>query len=195
MCRALLVLALGTALFAAPARADDKKPEKPAKPQPSEPAKPIIIQIDASKLPPDVLKQLLQLAEKPGAKPGVKPGAEPAKPGEKPAVKPGVKPGQGEPTKPGTKPTQGEVVKPGAKAISLADAVAIAEKTAQGSAVKAERRSEGGSVQFRVEVEHAKGGRSQVAVDATGRVTGIEAKDGGNGEKDGGKGKKKKQDD
>ncbi len=143
MCRVLFVVALGVGFVGTPtARAEDKKPEKPTKSQPAaEPAKTIIIQIDASKLPPDVLKQLLQLTEKPddkpkptvttkpvqpndkpkpGAtepgKPGTKPGAEPGKPGVKPGTepgKPGVKPGT-EPGKPGVKPGT-EPGKPGVK--------------------------------------------------------------------------------
>ena len=215
-CRVLFVLALGVGFVGVPtARADDKNPEKP---QPAaEPAKTIVIQIDASKLPPDVLKQLLQLAEKPkqiaepvkpgvkpGAepvKPGVKPGAEPVKPGVKPAVepvKPGVKPGAepvkpgvkpaGEPVKPGVKPGA-EPVKPGTKVISLGDAIAIAEKTAQGTAVKAERKTEDGAIDFKVEVQGAKGGKTNLTIDASGKVTGTENKE---GEK--GKGKKKKND-
>ena len=226
-CRVLFVLALGVGFVGVPtARADDKNPEKP---QPAaEPAKTIVIQIDASKLPPDVLKQLLQLAEKPkqiaepvkpgvkpgaepvkpgvkpGAepvKPGVKPGAEPVKPGVKPAVepvKPGVKPGA-EPVKPGVKPAVepvkpgvkpgAEPVKPGTKVISLGDAIAIAEKTAQGTAVKAERKTEDGAIDFKVEVQGAKGGKTNLTIDASGKVTGTENKE---GEK--GKGKKKKND-
>ena len=204
-CRVLFVLALGVGFVGVPtARADDKNPEKP---QPAaEPAKTIVIQIDASKLPPDVLKQLLQLAEKPKqiaepVKPGVKPGAEPVKPGVKPGaepVKPGVKPGA-EPVKPGVKPAVepvkpgvkpgAEPVKPGTKVISLGDAIAIAEKTAQGTAVKAERKTEDGAIDFKVEVQGAKGGKTNLTIDASGKVTGTENKE---GEK--GKGKKKKND-
>ena len=193
-CRVLFVLALGVGFVGVPtARADDKNPEKP---QPAaEPAKTIVIQIDASKLPPDVLKQLLQLAEKPKqiaepVKPGVKPGAEPVKPGVKPGaepVKPGVKPAV-EPVKPGVKPGA-EPVKPGTKVISLGDAIAIAEKTAQGTAVKAERKTEDGAIDFKVEVQGAKGGKTNLTIDASGKVTGTENKE---GEK--GKGKKKKND-
>jgi hypothetical protein len=187
ICRVLLVLALGAALVGAPAaRADDKKPAKPG----AEPAKPIVIHLDASKLPPEVLKQLLQLAEKSKPAPGEsvkKPGADTAKLGEKHAVKPGVKPAPGEPTKPSPKPAPGKSGKPGEKVIGLADAVAIAEKVTQGSAVGAERKGDGAAAQFWVEVQGVKGGRSQVTIAANGKVT--ETKDGREGQKD--KAKKK----
>ncbi|MFM8274022.1 MAG: PepSY domain-containing protein [Gemmata sp.] len=114
--RYLLAVVVGAALVG-PTRADDKKPEKP---QPgTEPGKPLIIQIDASKLPPELLKQLLQMAEKPASKPGsepvkpgTKPGAEPVKP-----VKPGTEPVK--PVKPGTEPVKPgtEPVKPGAEPV------------------------------------------------------------------------------
>src|SRR4051812_37959273 len=99
--RVLLALALGLGVVPT-ARADDKKPGKPA----AEPGRTIVIQIDPSKLPPDVLKQLFQLAEKPTDKPG-KPEGDPVKLGTKPTgdTKPGA-----EPVKPGTKPE-----KPGTK--------------------------------------------------------------------------------
>lgn len=115
--RILLVTALAFG-FASNARADDKKPEKP-KPA-ADPGKPIVIQIDASKLPPDVLKQLLQLAEKPAGDPG-KPGAKPGfKPGTKPegdkGAKPGERPGGERFAKPGEKPGD-KGVKPGEKGV------------------------------------------------------------------------------
>ncbi|MBA4066277.1 MAG: hypothetical protein C0501_21685 [Isosphaera sp.] len=101
----MVALGLG---FASDARADDKKPEKP-KPA-AEPKMPLVIQIDASKLPPDVLKQLLQLAEKPGGKPDTKPAAEPVKPGTKPGGEKVVKPESKPEVKPGEK-----VIKPGSQ--------------------------------------------------------------------------------
>ena len=104
-CRALFVIALGLGFAGAPvARADDKKPEKPG------PGNPTVIQIDVSKLPPDVLKEVLKYAKPEPAKPGAKPDQ--TKPVTKPEpTKPGAKPEQ---TKPGTKPTS-EQGKPGAK--------------------------------------------------------------------------------
>lgn len=140
------------ALAVAPAvRADDEKP-KGQKPAPAVAPKVIVIQLDASKLSPDVLKQLMQLS----------------KPGEpsKPAVKP-------EPSKP-TKP---EPSKPAAvKAISLADAIAVAEKTTKGTAVKAEREDEDGKVEFEIEVLDGKGGRTKLVIDASGKVISSETK-------------------
>jgi hypothetical protein len=212
-CRVLLVIALGAGMVGTPtARADDKKPEK-LKPA-AEPGKPLVIQIDASKLPPDVLKQLLLLAEKPkptgeaGAKPGakptpdtVKPGSEPTKPGTKPPAKPGtesVKPGTkptGKPdAKPGTKPVTkpaGDTGakaggKPGVKVIGLADAIAIAEKTTQGTATKAERKSQEGTTEYKVDVRDGKGGNTRLTIDGDGNVIGTEKKE-GEGEKGGSK--------
>jgi uncharacterized membrane protein YkoI len=149
ICRALFVLALGLGFVGSPlARADDKKGEGVKKPQPgAEPVKPVVIQIDASKLPPDVLKQLLQLAEKP------KPTGEPVKP-------------------------TGEGSKPAVKAISLTEAIAIAEKTAKGTATKAERQSEDGAVRFKIEVQDGKGAKTKLTLDAGGKVTGTEKKEG-----------------
>ncbi|MFM8271446.1 MAG: PepSY domain-containing protein [Gemmata sp.] len=167
--RALFVLALGLGFVGSPAAlADDKKGENVKKPQPSaEPVKPIVIQIDASKLPPEVLKQLLQLADKP------KPTSEPVKPtGDKPKPKPG-----GEPEKPSTKPT-GEGSKPAVKAISLAEAIAIAEKTTKGKVTKAEQQVDEGTVQFKIEVQDGKGIKSKLTLDASGKVAGADKKEG-----------------
>ncbi|MBL8798606.1 MAG: hypothetical protein JNM56_32215 [Planctomycetia bacterium] len=91
------------------AAADDKKEEK--KKLDKKPADaPAVIQLDASKLPPELLKKLVEAA-----------GAQPAKPkGEKPteAVKPSAS----------------------VKTISLGEAIGIAEKQAKGTAAKAERK-------------------------------------------------------
>ena len=221
---AVMVVAVPTAT------ADEPKVKKPEQPT-AEPGKTIIIQIDASKLPPDVLKELLKLSgtpTKPGTKPEpTKPGAEPAKPGTKPEptkpepTKPGVKPGT-EPVKPGIKPdtkpgTKPEPTKPGAepvkpgtkpgtkpeptktvKAISLTDAIALAEKATQGTVVKAERKDEDGKVQFKLDVIDGKGGKSKVTIDAGGKVT-LPEKTGedekGKKKEEDEKGKKKKKDD
>ena len=173
---AVLSAAAVVAVAVPTATADEPKVKKPQPPG-AEPGKPIIIQIDGSKLPPDVLKELLKLSKSSEpTKPGTKP--EPTKPGTKPGVKP-------EPTKPGTKP---EPTKTG-KAISLSDAIALAEKATQGTVVKAAREDEDGKVQFKLDVIDGKGGKSKVTLDASGKVTGTEKK----GE-EGEKGKKKKQD-
>lgn len=195
--RVLFVFVVGAGLVGVPtARADEKEKKPPA----ADPAKPIIIQLDASKLPPEVLKELLKLAKttepsKPGTKPELlKPGAEPSKPGTKPEV---TKPGS-EPSKPGVKP---ETSKP-VKTISLSDAIAIAEKSSQGTVVKAERKEEDGTVQFRLDVLDGKGNKSRVTLDAGGKVTGTEKKGdedknekGKKKEDEKGKGKKKEKDD
>lgn len=164
----LAVAVLVCGLAAPNAAADEPKVKKP---QPAaEPAKPIIIQIDGSKLPPDVLKELLKLS-KPAepTKPVVKPGADGVKPGTKPPVKP-------EPTK---------VV----KSITLSDAIAITEKTTKGTVVKAERESEDGKVRFKLDVLDGKGGKAKVTLDASGNTIGTEKKGDSNE-----KGKKKKDD-
>jgi uncharacterized membrane protein YkoI len=123
-----------------------KKPEPPA----TEPGKTIIIQIDASKIPPEVLKDLIKLSQ----------ASQPTKPGAKPEpTKPGVKP---EPAKPGTKSL---------KTISLSDAIAIAEKLTKGTVVKAEREDEDGQVEFELIVIDGKGGKSKVVLDGNGNVT------------------------
>jgi ribonuclease E len=152
MTTARILSALLIAGLAAPVVcADDEKPKKPG-----EPAKPIIIQLDASKLPPELLK-LAKQANEP-AKP-----EKPALP-EKPAIKPGV------------------FVKP-TKTIGLAEAIAIAEKTSQGTALRAERKGEGADARFVIEIE-SKSGRSSVAVDGSGKVTGDKKGDPGDKKKE-----------
>jgi hypothetical protein len=190
--RALLAAVLSAAAVVAvavpTATADEPKVKKPEPPA-AEPAKTIIIQIDASKLPPDVLKELLKLSKPTEPmKPATKP--EPVKPGTKPEpVKPGVKP---EPTKPGIKPDTKPVTKP-VKAISLSDAIAIAEKLTKGTVVKAEREDEDGKVEFELEVVDGKGGKTKITLDASGQV--LESKKKGEKEDDKDeKGKKKKDD-
>jgi uncharacterized membrane protein YkoI len=152
MVRLLPAVAALALAFAPAVRADDEKP-KGQKSAPADAPKVIVIQIDASKLSPEVLKQLMQLA----------------KPGEtsKPAVKP-------EPTKPApvVKP---EPIKPALKTISLADAIAIAEKATKGTAVKAEREDEDGKVEFEIEVTDGKG-KVKVVLDASGKVLSTETK-------------------
>ncbi len=176
--RALVVLAVGTGLLVLPtARADDKgdKTKKPGQPA-AEPVKPIIIQIDGSKLPPDVLKELLKLSKSSEpTKPVVKPGTDGEKPGTKPDVKPPMKPV----VKPGTDGEKPGTIKPGVKptkAISLTDAIAVVEKSTQGTVVKAAREEDDGKVQFKLEVIDGKGGKSKVTLDASGKMTGTEKK-------------------
>ena len=180
--RALLAAVLSAAAIAViavpTASADEPKVKKP---EPgAEPPKTIIIQLDASKLPPEVLKELLRLSKgTEPTKPVTKPGAEPVKPGIKPEpTKPGVKPGA-EPVKPGTKlVTKPEPTKPGikpeptkpVKSISLTDAIAIAEKLTKGTVVKAEREGEDGKVEFELEVADGKGGKTKVVLDGSGNV-------------------------
>lgn len=177
----ILSALLAAALVAPVASAQDKpdKPQKPAEPG----SKPIIIQLDASKLPPELLKELLKQAKpvgeptKPGAeKPLIKPGTP-----EKPVVKPGTPDKPAAPEKPAIKP--GVFVKP-SKTIGLAEAVAIAEKTAQGTAVKAELK---GDV-FVIEIKSKKGDHSGVIVDALGRVEGAKGDPNDKKKKDGEKG-------
>lgn len=133
----------------------DNKKAKTDEPKATSPGdgKTIVIQIDASKLPPDVLKQLLALGTT-SAKP---------EPGKK--MEPGKK---GASTPP-----------PAAiKAISLAEALAIAEKTAKARATKAEQKDgKDGTVQFKVELTDAKGGKTKLTLDASGKVTETEKND------------------
>lgn len=153
MSRLLPAVAALALAFAPAVRADDEKP-KGQKPAPADAPKVIVIQLDASKLPPDVLKQLMQLSK-------------PTEPSKPTAVKP-------EPSKPAVKP---EPSKPAlVKAISLADAIAIAEKATKGTAVKAEREDEDGKVQFEIEVRDGKGGKTEVVIDGSGKVLSTETK-------------------
>jgi hypothetical protein len=157
------------ALLAGVVLADDKKPVK--KPEGGK-GPVIVLQIDGSKLSPDVLKQLIQAAggdvKKPdgGKKPGEKKpdGSKALKPGEgnKPTKKP-----DGDKQPGGDKKPDGDL-KPGdKKSISLADAIGVAEKHVQGTAIKAEAT---GGV-FVVEVKASKG-VATVKVDQGGNVLG-----------------------
>jgi hypothetical protein len=127
--------------------------------------------IDASKLSPDVLKQLIQATG--GDK---KPGSDKKPDGDK---KPGEnkKPGGDKPAK---KPDGDK------KSFSLADAVNAAEKHAQGTAVKAESA---GDV-FVVEVKAGKG-TTTVKLDQAGNVLGDKGDKKPDGDKKPGKGNKK----
>lgn len=124
---------------------DKKKPDEPKATIPGD-GKTIIIQIDASKLPPDVLKKLLELGTS-SAKP---------EPGKKPA--------------PVTVP-----------AITLTEAIAIAEKANKGAAAtKAERKDSKGAQpvpSFKIDLTDPKGNKIKVTLDASGKVTEIEKKD------------------
>lgn len=109
-----------------------KKGEDP-KAAPGDAPKVIVLQLDASKLPPDVLKKLLELGS-PAAK---------ASPPTPPAV----------------------------KAISLAQAIGVAEKSAKASATKAEKKDgKDGGVQFRIDLVDANGNKAKVTLDAAGKV-------------------------
>jgi hypothetical protein len=162
----LILTSLSVAIAAPLVRAEDEKPKKAA-----EPGKPIVIQLDASKLPPDVLKQLLQLSKSGGEGKPEKPSAKPEKPSpEKPAAKP-------------EKPAPDQTV----KSIRLADAIAIAEKTTKGTVVRAERKGEGADSAFVLDLLDGKGGKMKVALNAAGKPLGDEKK----GDKEEGKGKPK----
>jgi hypothetical protein len=133
--------------WAGSARADEKPADK-GKPEP----KPIVIQLDASKLPPDVLKRLLELA--PSGKSEAKPEAPkgPPKPPPGLAKKPGKKPDAAAP-----------------RMITLAEAIALAEKSSQGTAVKAERKGEGSDVHFKIDLLGKDGQKHKVELDAAGK--------------------------
>jgi uncharacterized membrane protein YkoI len=170
LCAAVAALALA---FAPAVRADDEKP-KGQKPAPADAPKVVVIQLDASKLPPELLKQLMQLSKPTEAG---KPAAKPE--GTKPAPKPE-----------GSKP---EGTKPAVKSVTLVEAVAIAEKVGKGTAVKAEREDEDGKVQFEVQVIDGKGGKTEYKLDATGKVVSSEPKGtkAKGDDKEGGEGKPK----
>jgi uncharacterized membrane protein YkoI len=128
---------------------------KPAK-------KPRVVEVDLNQLPPDVAKQVqavLKAAQKEakGAPPKTPPGL--AKKEEPPAP-------PAEPKKPG-KP---EKPKKPARTITLTEAIAIAEQTGRGQAVKAERRGEGAKARFEIDLIDKQGRRVEVEVSATGQL-------------------------
>lgn len=144
-----LVLLCGVGL------AEDKKKAEPGKKVPPG-TKAVVIHLDASKLSPELLAQLLKAAGGDGVK-KVK-GDEQKKPGIKKGIgqkKPDVKKPDEE------KKPEGKVT----KGIGLADAIGSAEKFTQGHAYKAEYADPG----FRVEVKTGKGPVT-VVMDPSGNI-------------------------
>jgi hypothetical protein len=129
----LLAFVVAVALAAADDKKDDKK-----KPDKKTPDTPTVIQLDASKLPPELLKKLVEAGGTQPTKP------QPAKPDE--AVK---------------KPAP-------VKAISLSEAINIAEKQAKGLAAKAERKDHP-EVHFKIEVLDKEGAKIKVELGADGK--------------------------
>jgi hypothetical protein len=166
-----------------PGRAEAKKDKDDAKAKPA--PKSQVVPVDLSKLPPDVAKRLKELGigapDKPAAKPEpAKP--EPAKPAAKPEpAKPAAKPAPGNKLPPGlAKKEKAEDKKPedgkgGGKAISLIEAIAIAEKSGHGKVVKAEAEEDDGTVQFKLELVGKDGKKSRIELDAAGKILKDEA--------------------
>jgi len=167
-CAAAVVAGLG---LASPSWADDKGKDK-GKGGP----KANIIQVDLNKLPPGLARQLMDLSKgkyDSKGKPEAKKHDDKGRPG--PATKDDDK------KKPGDKKGAG-------KAISLTEAIAIAEKVGRGQAVKAERKGEGADAQFKIDVVGRNDTRSKITLDAAGRV--VEPDRGKGTEKKPGKDKK-----
>jgi hypothetical protein len=145
----LLALA-GVIAFGCVARADEKKKDETTGKGPT------IIQIDISKLPPDVQKELLKAI---------------------------VAQGKKEEKKEEKKTT------PAKNAISLSDAIKIAEKIGNGQAVKAESKGEGNDLTFKIEVLGKGGEKKKIELDASGKPLATTGK-----EEEKGKPKKKDED-
>lgn len=143
--------------FTLTARADEEPKKKDA---PKAEEKRIVIMLDASKLPPDVLKKLLELGTAEPKKGSPTPEAKKAPPGL------AKKQGQKKPGAPEKKPTAPE--KKAGKVISLAEAIAIAEKIGGGQATKAERKGEGEELHFKIEVEGKGGSKQKIELNANG---------------------------
>jgi hypothetical protein len=139
---ALSAITVG-ALAAWAAGAKDKA--EPARPD----ARPLVIHLDAGKLPPDLLRRLLEAA---------RPAAGPVE------VREPTPKGKGKARRDEPPPA------PAAKAISLIDAIKIAEKQARGEAVKAERKGDGPELKFKVDVLTSDGKRTKVELTAAGKI-------------------------
>jgi translation initiation factor IF-2 len=173
-----LLLALGVAAglaLAGEARAQDRKDKK------DEPKGPVIIQLDASKLPPEVIKALMALAEK---EPKDKKDDKKPEPRKEEAPRgpmggfgrggfggPGG-PGRGGFGRGGFGP-RGEGAR-GGKPITLTEAIALAEKDGKGEVVKAERKGEGANVVFTMELL-AKDGKTREKIELDSRGKKVEA--------------------
>ena len=150
--RGLAALATAGLLAASAVRADEKTADRPAKD-----GKPLIVQIDINNLPPDVAKRLLEIA-------GGKPTGDAKKPdGEF------KKPDSGE-KKPGSDFKKPDGDKKGAKVIGLSEAVAIAEKSGKGTAVRAARKGDGAEAVFVVELTTKGGESAKLVLTADGQI-------------------------
>jgi uncharacterized membrane protein YkoI len=192
MNRTVLIASLLVVMFAVSVHGQDKPPVKG---QPE--VKPIVIQIDGSKLPPDVLKRLLELSQ---PEKGPAKGPEPKPMDKKGSPTSAVDEAQkkldqaleelaaarkqleafgqkGPATVPpglAKKPEPKET--PVVKTISLTEAIAIAEKTAKGTATKAERKGEGAETHFKIDVVNKDGEKQKVELTPDGKVRPSEEK-------------------
>jgi len=120
-----------------------------------------IVEIDLSKLPPELAKRLEELSRA-GKEEGQKGKKGPPKGFEKFGKKDffqkkGFKKGAEE-----KKPAEG-------KTLTLAQAIAVVEKLSKGEAIKAERRGEGSKAHFSIEIADSLGNR-RVELSSTGEV-------------------------
>jgi hypothetical protein len=124
---------------------------------------PEIVEIDLSKLPPSLARELRDSLRTPGT-------PEPKKDKKDKKDK-----------------KKGEDKKSKGKTINLMEAIRIAQSNANGEAVKAERKTKDGLTQFKVEVLSSSGEKSKIYLDDRGKRLESDPKDDKKG-----KGKKKK---
>jgi uncharacterized membrane protein YkoI len=155
-----------------------------------------IVQVDLSKLPPDLAKQVLAaLAGTPAPdKKGKKDDDEVKKDKKGDPKKKKAKDDDDDDEVRKGKKGDDKKGKGAAMTISLADAVRIAEKHTQGEAFKAQRKGEGTAAQYKVEVLDRQGAKGNVTLDARGQVLDYATKGGKDDPKGKGKGKGKKGD-
>ncbi len=157
-CASLFVVFASLTLLAA-----EEQPEKGKGKKDKGKSEPEIVQVDLSKLPPDVAKMIRD---------------------QNAPVK--EEKGKDKKDKKDKKDGKGEKAP---KMISLIDAIGIAEKSGFGAAVKAERKGEPGEYHFKVDVLDSTGVKTKIKLDDTGKVLETETKKGDDKK---GKGKDKK---
>jgi uncharacterized membrane protein YkoI len=153
----LLFLVAGTLFLAGLSLADDKNPPKKSN----------LVEVDLSKLPPDVARKLQEFLQQSAKEPYKDKGKGKGKPkAPEPAPLPTEKPKPSEPAPPPKEKAKPTV----ARNITLVEAITLAEKSGKGTATKAERKGEGSETFYRIEVTGSDGKKTRIELTLQGKV-------------------------
>jgi hypothetical protein len=127
---------------------------------------PAVAQVDPSQLPKDTPKTVPQ-TPKPKVEAGERKGdgGNPKAEAGKPKAEAGERKGES-----GKRKGRSGKLAAGGKAVSLAEAIALAEKSGKGEAIRAEREGTGARRRFSVTLVDAEGTRTRVRLNATGNI-------------------------